>query len=218
MCHHLQILRKHTDAIARREFRQERGQDVHGGQVLSLVQTASGNSPGNMSAQPKILDDIERSNAAAHAKTIESKIQRWISSKKLQMPSETHVTIAGYRRATVECWYCSRPIALSSRTNKNQSWYWIVSNFTQHILDHNKSRPNVTIPTFFKTEPGLDDHVTEPETEPEADIKLTIESVDIQDDGNAYYEELHEEYLIEEYPELDPERNSSETALHKIEK
>nr|XP_029727951.1 uncharacterized protein LOC115266121 [Aedes albopictus] len=79
---------------------------------------------------------------------IRTKISSWLEGKGMEVPAEITVTVLGARRATVDCFYCAKPVALSSRENKNGSWGWIISNYTQHLQQHASSKRN-TLENYF---------------------------------------------------------------------
>lgn len=142
-----------------------------------------------------------------------------MAAKKIQNScSNLEVNVSGYRRAYVKCWQCSKSIALSSRTNKNGSWYWIISNYTQHILDHAQSRPNISIASYFKFNPGRssepdhDDHdKSRDATDANKDMVFHREPAD---NSSEYEEEFLEQTLdsemdLEESVLVDPVKTES---------
>lgn len=79
---------------------------------------------------------------------IQTKVKTWLEAKGMKIPEQIHVDILGPRRASVVCFHCTKSVALSTRENKNGSWGWIVSNFTQHVLQHASSKRN-TLDNYF---------------------------------------------------------------------
>ncbi|XP_058468217.1 uncharacterized protein LOC131440712 [Malaya genurostris] len=154
--HFHKIRQKHAETISRMRSRSE----ARHSQILQTqAQPFSSNSlPINGTEN---MHDIrgensinKRKHATVHGAEIDIKIRRWIASKKFTiLGQQIDINVTGYRKASVECWLCSKKIALSSRTNKNGSWYWIISNFTKHLADHMAPRPKVTIVSYFNSDP-----------------------------------------------------------------
>lgn len=104
-----------------------------------------------------------------------SKIKAWLEAKRMSVPQRIQIDILGSRRANVMCFHCNKSVALSTRDNKNGSWGWIVSNFTQHVQEHVSCKKN-TLDTYFRRPAYADSPTVQPTAENATNMNTEMRS------------------------------------------
>ena len=67
----------------------------------------------------------------------------------MKLEHDPEIIFISPRQCKAKCCICSKYICLSSRGNKNGSYGWIISNFTNHLMDHERLKLKGTIGYFF---------------------------------------------------------------------
>lgn len=152
------------------------------------------------------------SESAVQAASIAKKNIRWADSKNIKL-EHPEVTICGPRQSKVKCCFCPKMVTLCTRMNKNGSCGWIISNYSQHLAEHERPKRTATINDFFgHTKRELVTYNEKPEDVAEdrsEDVAEEEKNLSSQGESEIQTEEQIDNgeghYNLEDFIEYDPQ-------------